>query len=164
MALDSVFVAVVFAVELAEVGPGFVVGPAEAGPGFVVGLVEAGPGFVVGSAEVDHGIVAVLAEVGLGSAAEAVEPGTEAVAVLALDTAVAVLGTVAVVESGQDNVAEVVELEVDRVVAATTFDPDIAAYGQLLAVAVPVLNTVVAKDVLVADGTAVDIVVETIKQ
>lgn len=77
VALDSAFVAVVFAAE-----------PAEAGPESVVELVEDGLGSVVGLAEVGLGIVVALAEVDPGTAAEAV-------AILAFDTVV-VLGTAAV--------------------------------------------------------------------
>jgi len=98
--------------------------PVEADP---VGSVEAGLGFV-GPAEVGFEIVAALAE---------------AVAVLVLDIVVVVPDIVAAVESGQNNAAEVVELEVDRVVVAV-IDPGIA-----VVVVVSVLDIAVAKDVVV---------------
>jgi len=92
-----------------------------------VGPVEAGLGFV-GPAEVGFGIVAAL---------------VEAVAVLALDIVVVVPDIVAAVESGQNNAAEVMELEVDRVVVAV-IDPDIAVVA-----VVSVLDIAAAKDVVV---------------
>jgi len=67
----------------------------------------------------------------------------EAVVVLALDIVVVVPDIVAAVESGQNNAAEVVELEVDRVVVAV-IDPDIVVVA-----VVSVLDIAVAKDVVV---------------
>lgn len=141
MALDSAFVAVVFVVEPAEAGSGSVVEPAEAGSGSVVGLAEAGS--VVGPAEA-----------GLGS----VVLGIAVLAVLVLDT-VAVPGTV-VAEPDQDNVAEVVELEVDRVVVVVIDPVGIVAHGRPSVVAV--IPDVAAKDAPVADDTGTRIVVGTV--
>lgn len=113
MALDSV---VAFADVLAEVAaPG--TEPAE------VELAEVEPA-EVGLAEVDPAIVAEPAEAGIAAAA--------AVAVLALDTA-HVLGVVAAVESGLDNVA--VELEADMA-AAVAPGPGGIAVRDLRSVAV----------------------------
>lgn len=118
---------------------------AEADSGSVAGPAEAGSEYVVEFAEADLGIVALAA----------IDLRTEA-------------GTVAAVESDQDNVAEVVELEVDRVVAVA-LDPGIAEHGRPSVVAVSVLDTVVAEDALVADDigdriVAVGNVVGTVKQ
>lgn len=132
MALVSVMVVVVFAAEPVEADSGSVAGPGEA---------------------VLVGIVAVLAEVG---------PGSEAVAVLVLDTVALVPDIVAAAESDQDIVVEVVELEVDRVVAVA-LDPGIVTNGrQPVVPMVSVLDIVVATDVLVADDIGTRIVVGTV--
>lgn len=117
-------------------------------------------------AEADSGSVVGLAEVGSESV-ELAEAGLGIVALAAIGLKTEA-GTVAAAESDQDNVAEVVELAVDRVVAVAP-DPGIAEHGRPSVVAVSVLDTVVAKDVLVADDigpriVAVGIVVGTVKQ
>lgn len=123
-------------------------------------------GFAAEFAEADSESVVGPAEVGSESVVELAGAGLGIVAVAAIDLRTGA-DTVAAAESDRDNVAEVMELEVDRVVA---LDPGIAEHGRLSVVAVvSVLDNVVVKDALVADDigariVAVDTVVGTVKQ